>query len=252
MQVPERHDKIRYLVRDRFPDHLRLREADQSDARAQELQKYEAELKTLPVAALDDRYLRFFEQREREGQEAELRDDQLEFFSRPGASADFRYWCALENWSPDEASALLLGKDPHQVSPERLKEVRYHSPFRRKFEDLRRKVVRAIEDGGIQEQEGPSGFLRWAEKTGMSVPAELSAQLQPAFDAPIDGRMLASLQVLIIGMAKRFYDYDPALAKNPVPARIVNDLSEYGLELSQETVRTHLREAARRLPDKHD
>lgn len=42
------------------------------------------------------------------------------FYNRPEAKADFAYWCKVEFWTLDEAVVLLLGRNPHVVTPEAL------------------------------------------------------------------------------------------------------------------------------------
>jgi hypothetical protein len=241
------NEKLEFLIRRRFPDHWTLRNKELPDPRVEALQRYETELTNLPQSAFDEHYIQAVEEYSREQADAEARADRLEFFNQPDAAADFRFWCHLEHWTLDETVALLLGKDPRKVSPLMLSHIRHKSPFRQTFEDLRSKLIRAKHDGKLKERDTPSSFIEWAEKVGVAMPGELLEQLQPATDVRIDGRKLTSLHMLIIGMATKFYGYDPSASRNPVTTRIVDDLALLGLVTTPETVRTHLKEASKLL-----
>jgi hypothetical protein len=70
----------------------------------------------------------------------------------------------------------------------------------------------------------------------------------PIADKPLGPREGDSLRKLVIGMAIKGYSLDPGAGRSKVVAEIVSDLLELGLELSDDTVRRHLKEAADLLP----
>jgi hypothetical protein len=237
-------EKLDFLIRRRFPDQWQLRKRELPDPRAEALHQFESELNSLPRSTLDEHYIRAVEECNREQTEAEERADRLEFFNQPDAAADFRFWCALESWSLDETAALLLGKDPRKVSSfggNHL--IRHGSPFRRAFEDLKSKLVRAHADQKLLDRNRPSDIVGWAERVGVFVPEQLSAYLEISGGVPIEGRERASMLKLILGMARKHYAYEAGAAKSPVPKQIADDLAELGLKLHPQTVGTYLREA---------
>jgi hypothetical protein len=248
MSVKTHAEKLRFLVSRRFPDHWKLGITETPNPHLEAVRQYETELASMPKLTLDERYIQAMEEHTREQEEAEERADRVEFFSQPDAAADFRFWCQLEEWSIDEAAALLLGKDPEKVRPSSLYNTRHGSPFRRGFQDLKAKLSRAVRDGKLQERDSPSNFFAWAERIGVPVPPELSARLEAGGGIPIEGRERASMLKLIIGMALTHYDYDPAVAKSPVPRQIADHLFAAGAGLNPETVRKFLQEASALLP----
>jgi hypothetical protein len=110
------NEKLEFLIRRRFPDYWELRNEELPNPRVEALQQYETELANLPQSSFDEHYIRAVEEFSGEQAAAEERADRLEFFNRPDAVADFRFWCQLGGWSIDEAAALLLGKNPEKVS----------------------------------------------------------------------------------------------------------------------------------------
>jgi hypothetical protein len=202
----------------------------------------------LPQADFDEHYILAVEEANRERAAAVDRADRLEFFNQPDANAEFRFWCHLEHWSLEEATALLLGKNPTRVSSGSLHSVKHESPFRQSFQNLKAKLHRAVLDGKLKERDSPSSFVGWAERIGVAVPPELSARLEAGGGIPIEGRVRASMLKLIIGMALTHYDYDPAVAKSPVPKQIADHLFAAGVGLNSETVRKFLQEASALLP----
>jgi hypothetical protein len=241
-------EKHQFLVSRRFPDYWRQHKMEPSDPRISAIREYETELASLPASAFNELYIQAVDEHTREQQEAEERADRLEFFNRPDAAADFRFWSHLEQWSLDDTAALLLAKNPQKVSSTSLYRVRHESPFRRAFEDLSSKLIRAKRDGKLKEHDTPANFIGWAEAVGVPIPPELSGRLEAGGGIQIEGRERASLLKMIFGMATKRYNYNPADPKSPAPTSIVDDLAELGLQMSQETVRKYLREASSLLP----
>ncbi len=80
--------------------------------------------------------------------------------------------------------------------------------------------------------------------------AELEATLAaaPKPDLGLHGKERESVLRLIIGLAVGGYGYDPAASRSKVVTDITSDLTEAGVELSDDTVRKWLKEAAELLP----
>ncbi len=60
----------------------------------------------------------------------------------------------------------------------------------------------------------------------------------------VQGKSLAALQKMVVGMAVDSYGYNPNEAKSPVTTQIVNDLAKKEISIDPDTVRKHLKRAA--------
>jgi polyhydroxyalkanoate synthesis regulator phasin len=65
---------------------------------------------------------------------------------------------------------------------------------------------------------------------------------------PLGQREADSLRTLIIGMATGGYGYDPTAIRSDAVKDIVDDILKLGLNLSDDTVRKHLKQSAELLP----
>ena len=119
-------DPVEYLVGQRYPqlrwrniygtgrnvrgrEHISQDVRDKAEVFRQELfAKSEAEIAELVSKA-----------RQNEVSEAirksELEEEQRSF-NQPSAFADFNYWAQNSYWTPDDCTALSLGRDPRKVS----------------------------------------------------------------------------------------------------------------------------------------
>jgi hypothetical protein len=80
--------------------------------------------------------------------------------------------------------------------------------------------------------------------------AELEATLNaaPTAERGLLGKERESVLRLIIGMAVKGYGYDPTTTRSKVVTEITSDLTKAGVELTDDTVRKWLRDAAELLP----
>src|SRR5260370_735654 len=147
-------------------------------------------------------------------------------FNQPFAKADFGHWAKLAYWKVDEGIALLLGRSPQFLVWESVKDV--PSPLVWQFGRIREVAVRAVHYKQLNDPGYPGAFVTWAKR--------------------LASREGDSLRKLVIGMAIKGYSLDPSAGRSKVVAEIVSDLLELGLELSDDTVRRHLKEAAELLP----
>lgn len=107
------------------------------------------------------------------------------FFNRPTANADFSYWLMADFWSVEEATALLLGKDPRVVSSKTLAP---HHPSNsatallgvkpvpaegliRQFEELRALLLRSRLMNSA-DRLASKDVIQWAIDTGAIQPPE--------------------------------------------------------------------------------
>ena len=82
--------------------------------------------------------------------------------------------------------------------------------------------------------------MKLAQTIGVPVPDPLFACIEAGTGIVIEGRERSSLHKLVIGMAMKFYGYDPSVSRSPVPSRIANDLAGLGLGLTPKTIKKHL------------
>lgn len=199
---------------------------------------------------------------------AELKDQQR-FFHDPQADADFDHWSKMASWTPDEATALSLGKAPEVVNWEKIKPHVSESPFADQYVKRRNLVLRAGDAEELGASMSPGEFVAWAERRAIAVPAELkdavrSAQqdvedwesLKTERDAlkekvanmekgkPFGNRERNILYKIILGMAKKKYRYDNDAKRQHASVAIAEDRKEYELSVGAQTIREHLGKAS--------
>lgn len=143
--------------------------------------------------ALYDSVFAKFETAERE--EAEERD-RAAFFSEPRAQADFDHWCGSPYWTPDEAVALSLGKEPRVVSSDSLEHEGDGSPFVREYRRRLGLVRRAIEVSILAERIDPATFVAWTETARLSLPTGLNMIRAAPVDHDAVSRLRAEIEAL--------------------------------------------------------
>ncbi|MCK1485086.1 hypothetical protein IVB25_20945 [Bradyrhizobium sp. 193] len=252
-------DKIRVLIRAAFPDRRDLEKPDAGDdpdqlARIQAFRTFKSQFDAMSSEELDRRYMEHLRVQQERAEQAAKRNDEMAYFSRPEAKANFPVWCALEEWTIDEATALLLGKDPLKVGWSNVSKIEEDSIFKGAYGDLRQRLLRAKEDGRFSDPDKWEKLVKWARETGMDLPPSLNAT--PA--APrtengddLKGKRRTSALTLVLGMAMAKYAYDPKALKNQATSKIVGDLRLNGLLISDDTVRDFLDEAVAEILDQN-
>src|SRR5262245_2447862 len=81
-----------------------------------------------------------------------------EDLNAPDAGADFSYWSKAAHWTPEEAAALSLGKNPRLVNWETLQHRTHVSSIAQKYEQLLELVKRAKDVGQLGEFICPSDY----------------------------------------------------------------------------------------------
>ena len=140
--------------------------------------EYETELRELNPDAL----LALIEDERDRDKQAELEEaaklETERFFNKPTARAYYRSWVERNHWTLDEATALILGKDPKVVNWDSIDPLVHKSAFARRYESLRRQFLRARFDGMLFEPLVPADFLRYAKSIGFALPIQLDTLLQ--------------------------------------------------------------------------
>lgn len=191
MQAQE--DQIAELVELKFGlffDHFETyvsahdRVAEQPDL-AFQIQLYRSELSLLQFEEIQNRL-----QHERSVSNASLNSvnmlrDRHGFFIKPDANADFIHWGRASTWTCDQATALLLGKDPSVVNLNSLGgllkgPVPPRSAFAIGYRDLFETIMRAQSKGDLTDPIAPRTLLKWARKVGLDVPEALLAKVKGA------------------------------------------------------------------------
>jgi hypothetical protein len=258
MVVKSYSEQVRFLISRKFPDYWKLQQNEVkgdvgSNSRAQELHSYTVQLQAMPNPDRDALYVQEVLDEKKEQEEAQDRADQLRFFNEPTATANFDFSCVLDSWELEEAAALLLGKDPAEVSWSRLKRHVHESPFARRFEKLLGQLRRARADGKMKSKDTPAVFVGWAKSIGIPLPPEITsriAETEPG--SRVETRERKSLLRIVLGMAKTHYKYDAEAPKSVVPKQMAGHLSEAACAVGHETIRGYLQEAAKMLPTKSE
>lgn len=259
-----------------------------AEYRAELEQKSKPEIDALLESekAIEAREIAAIEKAEADKREAAHR------FNQPWALASgevFDYWAKASFWKIEEATALLLERNPKVVTLEAAKADRKGSRIGRSFKDLHELLRRAYLARQIGEKSTPGRLLAWAKRNRIPVPADLEtavrdhghqvADWKTAFDQKqqdavglqerlavleqnraaspspqqeLGTRERESLLRLIIGMAVKGYAFAPHSGRSAVPKEIANDLELLGIPLSDDTVRKYLREGTELLPPQDD
>lgn len=172
--------------------------------------------------------------------------DRQAFFSEPHCAADYTYWSTRQQWTTEEAVALLLGKDPLAVRWDTLRAFQGRSKFAAEYETLLAQLKAAESEWGNEKGRSPMDYVSWAVRVGREVPSAFHDLFEPA---RLHGHERTSLLKLVVGMAIAQYGYDPTQKKSDVPRKIVGDLNLLGLKVDVDTVRKHLQAGAKLAPE---
>jgi hypothetical protein len=152
----------------------------------EECQAYEAELRQLSVPTLlaladDESHQEKEMQKERAEQEEYNR-----FFYDRSSRANYTPWIGREQWSVDEATALLLGKNPEVVNWQTINPLVYKSQFAERYSALRQKITDAVEANKVHSSRTPAAYLYYASSIGFVLPADLQVLLMPSSSEPVE------------------------------------------------------------------
>ncbi|WP_299745131.1 hypothetical protein [Devosia sp.] len=187
-----------------------------------------------------------------------LLEDRGRFFNHVEAEADFSFWQGMAVWSPSEASALILGKDPRKVNEKAFKRQKLDknsSPFIYEFFRLREAILRAGQANKLPAMAGPKEVALWASRNKALRSEEFTvwadhfesarAPNTEADDLTTSERH--SMYKLILGLAAAHYGYLPKNhldERNEVYSAITDDINLSGMGTDIKTVRGYLKAAA--------
>jgi hypothetical protein len=202
-----RTNMIEYLIHLRFPDfHGILERVATSEigvAAEQELRR-EVDAYRQELEALSDEDLEMTVQVEEAAEQLLQRrakaeqEESARFFHQPGADADLAAWADMASWTPDQAAALLLGKEPTIVTWERVEPLVEYFPFARRFGHLRAQL-----GADLRFPARPAAVMAWAEPRGLAVPElfivarECTGSAQTAVPRPRDHKLAAAMEAMV-------------------------------------------------------
>jgi hypothetical protein len=147
------HDKNKE-ARDAYREKLRLKTADEINA------LYEAE-------------------RQKQQEEARAKWEEGEstrHFNVPQVRAEpgtYEYWAKAALWSIDEATALLLERNPGSVNLGQVRPYERMSAFAKKYCGLHELLRRAVEARQLGQSNPPARFVAWAKGNKIDIPKGL-------------------------------------------------------------------------------
>lgn len=170
-------------------------------------------------------------------------------------------WVTLSYWTPGEAAALLLGKNPEYLNIKNIDLVENNIKF--EFKHLRRRIQREKFDLG---QMNPKVIIKWAENNGIYVPDVIINNIKnnkskistyksrerrlikknnnlekkiELLESLEDSRIVKNLYKMIIATCYDCYGYRVNVRGNTVPS-VANALIRIGLKLDEGTIRSAL------------
>jgi hypothetical protein len=97
------------------------------------------------------------------------------FFNQPSADADFAYWLDIEVWTPDQAAALSMGKEPSVVNADSMRGPLRSSKVRFTYRNRSDAILSAIQAKILSENIQPRAFIAWATQKSWALPNELQS-----------------------------------------------------------------------------
>jgi len=177
-------DAVEYLSLRMYPAKLvnqtRVEVGDGKSREDAEAYIEKVEIYERALRALSDKSLMALVEDERRQdaallQEQEEKLDRHRFFNEPEAAADFARWAKRPCWTLDEATALILGKNPEIVDWAHIEPLVGVSLFAARFADIRRHLTHARANGQLLDPVSPDFFLTWARDRGVVLPQSLEA-----------------------------------------------------------------------------
>lgn len=190
--VLQTENPIEYLSLRLFPNKLEIRakaelltdrKREEALAYIKAIDEFEAQLGELSGTSLGALIEDENESDKQLAKEKAEQEENARFFYHPSARADYRDWIRRQTWTVDEATALLLGKNPDIVNWHGINPLVYKSKFAKRYGDLRQQMKKAEESGDLHESRTPAAYLLFAKSFGFALPAELDALASPPRDA---------------------------------------------------------------------
>jgi hypothetical protein len=147
---------------------LLLKDRSSSD---KEIKKYRDDLKSKTEEELSE-LLSLELDKERQKKEQE----ELErFYNQSISILDLIYYCRKPKWCNEEATAILLNRNPSQVFWDRIAGYKHTSSFVQEYYKLKNLIDLAISHYEIYSDKKPIYFIEWAKKKDISFLPELES-----------------------------------------------------------------------------
>lgn len=187
---------------------------------------------------------------------------------RRPSGPNFDYWSKLSFWTIEQSTALLIGADPDKILDGGSLSASCLAETRDRYRQMFRLLDSHIRMSGVGSNFSPTEAIEWALHAKVDPPGALVAAVQdqglslnekrarkgvgavasPTDEKPLTERERNTLLRIIIGMAIAGYGYDPDAKRSDIAKSIADDLSDLGLDCSDQSVREKLREARELLP----
>lgn len=171
---------------------------------------------------------------------------------------------SLAYWTFEECKLIALGIAPNLLDGKIPKRVLTVLKLENAHEKLHEPFKRAFQAGELGDQMKPRYFVNWAKKSRIAIPEPILSAIsntekeaQPPQKSKVANtaessmkssksaqtRTETTLYKLIYSMAKSKYRFDQQGLNRNVAAAIRSDLNLLGLEISENTIRTHLQKS---------
>jgi hypothetical protein len=168
-----REAKVRFLAEQKFPAYgARPRRRRLTQLRSLtdiEAERYLEALNKLSDSELDSQYENALEALRAEAD----REEAARPFNQPHARADVSRWAKMAYWTPDEAVALSLGRDPKFANWETVQQLVASRDLHHRFAAQREIVSGRQAMGQLRDKTAPAFFLAWAERMQFPMPDDL-------------------------------------------------------------------------------
>jgi hypothetical protein len=172
--------KVQFLVSRHFPGFPWSKHHSKQRASAKVLpewqrlaEDYAKELSSKSESDLDRQYEAEWAKAANERRAKAEQEEAARAFNQPFASANVSHWAKMSYWTPDEAVALSLGRDPKVANWPAVQQLVSVSRFASEYASRRDIVMRAKAMGQLWEFTIPTMFLAWAERMEFPLSGDL-------------------------------------------------------------------------------
>ena len=198
----------------------------------------------------------------------------------PYLTANFKYWAVSPFLTEVELACVSLGFDPGPLKVSGIDDLKSEPEMLIELSDRVRLTLRAVKAGDLNRQIRPADGVHWLEAIGQEVhpqfknyvskaPQIENAEFRPKSAEEIQGiieiahslektrdaqamvgtksgitKKYHSIQKIALVGAIRGYGWNPKDKRSSVFREIADDAASLGIDIDQDTVRPHLRDAA--------
>jgi hypothetical protein len=196
------------------------------------------------------------------------------------AKPDYAFWSQMATWKVEQLPALLLDRDPHQVTWETVQTDACPADLKAQYTECREIIENHQQSGRLAYITNPGDVLSWAKSNGFSYPQaledavrakgsiiadwktenqrlateneKLKAENQRLVTAlenakvktpPEASQKWKSLLTMLYAMATEKYGYDPTAKRNRATKDIAGATARTEISVTDDTVRAYLEEA---------